>query len=156
MLPVSTTLINPRSADFRSSKPFIYTYGKAVLGSPAKILFFMVFTDRALLLDLDSPPQGPGSTFRATDINQQLQLRLIASKPLLPVCQEDGCFGWMPELPPPCSPHPLGWVSPASLLLAFGETSDVWPVAKCWSLASRVKTKATFKSKYKQRGTMLR
>lgn len=139
-----------------SSKPFIYIYGNAVLWSPPKILFFMVFTDTALLLDLGSPPQRPGSTFKATDINYLASIFAAYGKQTAPACTSGGCFAARTSSLPQAPSIPWGGYPPASLLLPFGGNQQL---AKCWGLqtfASQVKIKAIFKSKYRLSRTTLR
>lgn len=116
--------INPTSADFRPSQPFMYVYGNTALRAAAKILFFTVFTGTALLLDLEAPPEGPGSTLRVTDKNH-LVLQLMANKPYL--CAYQGLLRCVPLLCP-AVPPPSPWGQlPASLLLSLGG---------CWSHSS--------------------
>lgn len=86
----------------------------------------MVFTDTALLLDLGSPPQRPGSTFKATDINYLASIFAAYSKQTAPACTSGGCFAARTSSLPHAPSIPWGGYPPASLLLPFGGTSD-WP-----------------------------
>lgn len=109
----------------------------------------MVFTDTALLLDLGSPPQRPGSTFKATDINYLASIFAAYGKQTAPACTSGGCFAARTSSLPQAPSIPWGGYPPASLLLPFGGNQQL---AKCWSLqtfASQVKIKAIFKSKYR-------
>lgn len=109
----------------------MYIYGNAALRSPAEILFFTVFTDTALLLDLEAPPEGQGSTLRATDKNH-LVLQLMANKPRL--CAYQGllrCVLWLcPAVPPPPP-----WGTAASLPPPASWGNQPCAVGtKCWGL----------------------